>query len=221
MKSGKDQAFLLSGTVVGRLLEAERVTTAAPTDLRARVMARARRALAQPVARPFRRPGSATRIRFAVAAGLLLAGAGALAGRHGGWGGPPREVPVATPVLAAAPPVATAAAGPAAPEPAPAARSAPRARSRGRDFRVEVELLDQAQEAVTARRFEAALAILEAHARTFPNGALVEEREALLVRTLSSLGRSSEARQAGAAFRKQFPRSVLGQRFGVIPAAQE
>jgi outer membrane protein assembly factor BamD (BamD/ComL family) len=87
-------------------------------------------------------------------------------------------------------------------------------RSRAQDPKVELELLDLAQEAVTARRFQAAMAILEAHARRFPNGSLVEERQALVVRSLSGLGRTAEARQAAAAFRKRFPRSVLGRYAG-------
>jgi TolA-binding protein len=177
------------------------------------------------MARPFRRPGSVGRLRFAVAASLVLAGAGAIAGIRGGWRGRAEDLPGAPPAISAlpaVPPPATASGPPAlsALEPTPAARSAPRARARERDPRVELQLLDQAQEAVTAGRFEAALALLEAHARRFPNGALVEERDALLIRTLSSLGRSSEAREAGAVFRRRFPRSVLGNRVDE-PAAAE
>jgi hypothetical protein len=226
MSSGKDRPIPPLGPVIGRLLEAERATAAAPTDLRARVMSRARRTLSQPASRPFRRPESAKRLRFAVAAGVVLAGAGAIAGIHGGWQGRPRDLPVAPPATVATRAVAVPAAASApmalpAPEPVRASRSAPRARSRVRDPRIELELLDQAREAVRAGRFEAALAILELHALKFPEGSLVEEREALLIRTLSSLGRSFEARQAAAAFRQRFPRSVLGQRVGEMSAVHE
>ena len=84
MKSAKDHLVPPLGTVIGRLLEAERVTAAVPTDLRARVLSRARRELSQPVERPFRGSGSAHRLRFTVAASLVLAGTGAIAGIQGG-----------------------------------------------------------------------------------------------------------------------------------------
>jgi outer membrane protein assembly factor BamD (BamD/ComL family) len=81
--------------------------------------------------------------------------------------------------------------------------------------------LRQAQEAVAGDRFEAALAPLAEHARRFPSGRLVEEREALRVQALAKLGRVAEARQVAQAFRARFPRSVLLPRVGELPGARE
>jgi hypothetical protein len=46
------------------------------------------------------------------------------------------------------------------------------------------------------------------HARRFPEGRLGEEREALRVRALAAAGLGAQAKAAGAAFRRRFPRSV-------------
>jgi hypothetical protein len=54
-----------------------------------------------------------------------------------------------------------------------------------------------------------ALEALDAHARDFPAGQMIEEREALIVQALAQSGRTSEARAAAARFRARFPRSVF------------
>ena len=43
----------------------------------------------------------------------------------------------------------------------------------------------------------------------FPDGRLVEEREALRVQALAQLGRAAEAHEVAARFRRQYPRSML------------
>jgi len=78
----------------------------------------------------------------------------------------------------------------------------------------------QARAAVARGDFTGALSPINEHTRRFKNGRLVEEREALRVKALVGLGRSQEARQAAAAFRTRFPRSVLLPAVGRMPASQ-
>jgi len=47
------------------------------------------------------------------------------------------------------------------------------------------------------------------HRRQFPRGRLAEERDALAIRALISLGRTTEARQRARAFRTAYPNSFL------------
>ncbi len=53
-----------------------------------------------------------------------------------------------------------------------------------------------------------ALALTQEHARRFPRGELVEEREVLAIEALAGLGRRSEARARLDAFRRRFPQSL-------------
>jgi hypothetical protein len=53
--------------------------------------------------------------------------------------------------------------------------------------------------------------LVEEHARRFPAGSLVQEREVLAVELLRALGRAAEARARAAAFARTFPRSVYLQ----------
>ena len=85
----------------------------------------------------------------------------------------------------------------------------------GAGARVELRLLEQARAAVAREDFTMALQLLNAHARRFRSGRLVEERDALRVKVLASLGRRSEARRAAAQFEGRFPRSPL------LPAVTE
>src|SRR6185436_14136722 len=73
----------------------------------------------------------------------------------------------------------------------------------------ELGLLSPARAAVARGDFAAALPPIGEHARRFSNGRLAEEREALRIKALSGLGRSSEARRAASAFQARFPQSVL------------
>jgi TolA-binding protein len=88
-------------------------------------------------------------------------------------------------------------------------RHHPVAKVRGADPLAQVELLQHAHLAYARRDFRGALALVAEHARRFPNGPLAEECEALRVESLLAAGHVVEARRAGAAFAKRFPRSVL------------
>jgi hypothetical protein len=76
-------------------------------------------------------------------------------------------------------------------------------------YALELRVLQPARQAVARHDFASALATVAEHQRLFPSGILIEEREALRVKALVGLGHIAEARRAGAAFRKQFPRSAL------------
>jgi hypothetical protein len=77
------------------------------------------------------------------------------------------------------------------------------------DLSREREILDIAKTALGRGDASAALARTEDHARTYPRGALAEEREALAVQALVAAGRAAEAKSRAARFAKVFPKSVL------------
>lgn len=79
--------------------------------------------------------------------------------------------------------------------------------------RVELRLLQQARAAMAREDFVLAIQLLAEHARRFRAGRLVEEREALRVRSLAGLGRHGAARRAAADFEATLPRSPLLQVF--------
>lgn len=123
---------------------------------------------------------------------------------------------IATPVRAptdpsAEPPVTTGA--PAA-SPSPVIQTA----NPGRDDTLAKEraMLDVARSALSLGEAARALDVVERHAREFPRGKMSEEREALGVQSLVKLGRRDAAAIRGAAFRRQYPSSVLAP---VIEAA--
>ena len=74
---------------------------------------------------------------------------------------------------------------------------------------MELRLLQQARAAVAREDFLLAIQLLAEHARRFKTGRLVEEREALRVKSLAGLGRRGAARRAAADFEANFPRSPL------------
>jgi hypothetical protein len=208
------------------LLERGRIVRPVPDVVRARAMARARAAVAAAAAAPpdARFPAAAParghRLRFAVAASLVLIGgaAGAAAALLNHARGIPE--PAALPEHRAAAPARKPAVdlAPLPPEPAPAvapvappARIARHARplTPQESYAAELDLLHRAQAAHAGHNFARALALAAEHGRRFPNGRLAEEREALRVRSLAASGRSEEARRAAAAFAHRFPRSVL------------
>lgn len=80
-----------------------------------------------------------------------------------------------------------------------------------RDLQLAEErgLIEIARTALVKRDTERALTTLEDHARKFPAGQLVEERESLMVQALVNAGQVQEARERAAAFRKRFPDSML------------
>ena len=195
-------------------------------SLEARVIARARAAAAAEL--PERGAGwmpARPRWVFAAAAGVVLAlGAGAYAART--WIGvplspvtPPAQlaplasprasVPAAGPVVAAPPDVEAPAtiAPPAAP---PRKRIAGKANvAMARPTNAELQLLRAARQDVTRGDFGGALVVIAEHVRKFRNGGLVEEREALRVKSLAGLGRHEEAQRAAVRFHARFPHSVF------------
>ncbi len=76
----------------------------------------------------------------------------------------------------------------------------------------EAQLLRDADAALKAGDPRRAEALLAQHSASFPNGALVEEREAERVAVLCALGRTEQARAAASAFLRDRPRSPLATR---------
>jgi hypothetical protein len=73
----------------------------------------------------------------------------------------------------------------------------------------ERALLDVARADAAQGEAAQALGITEQHRRKFPRGRLSEEREALAIRALLSLGRAAQARERAQAFRSTYPNSFL------------
>jgi hypothetical protein len=202
---------------VRALIESEREIRPVSPSQRARVLDRAREALAAPritSARSLRTSGRPRWIAAAAAVAVSAAFAAAAYELHGQfWPAPAaREYRAPATVVTSAP--ATPVTPPPAVTPAPALADEPRpvpARepTRSDTVREELRLLQQAREDVARDDFAAALRPLAEHARRFKSGRLTEEREALRVKALAGLGRTDEARHAAAAFRTRFPRSVL------------
>lgn len=90
------------------------------------------------------------------------------------------------------------------PEPAPVASPSTLAE--------EMRILRSAQSALSAGDPDSALARLAEHARRFPTGAMVEEREAARIVALCRAGRREEARTAAATFLRERPTSPLAAR---------
>jgi hypothetical protein len=110
-----------------------------------------------------------------------------------------RGVPVsALPSVAPARPVASIAASVAS-EPAPSARG----------LAAERALLDVGRSALARGEAAEALAAADRHAKTYPEGALVEEREAIAIKALVGLGRRDEARARAAELERKYPNSLV------------
>ncbi len=198
------------------LLEQERSIPPVPAETKARILGRAREALAEAAAfRSFeRRPLPV--FRWAVSVGVI--GLASAAGGVAAFELCARTQAAATRVVAA-PAVAGpedqprrsatagAEAAPAGDAPEPAPSSGARPGGRGADE--EVRLLDRARAALDREQFAVAMGPIAEHARRFKHGRLAEEREALRVKALSGLGLRAEVRRAAAAFQARFPRSPL------------
>lgn len=97
-----------------------------------------------------------------------------------------------------------------APASAPSSRRAP---SPDADtLAKEARLLADARRASQAGAGERALALLDEHAHTFPNGWLANEREAERILVLCVLGRRAEATRAAAVFLEDRPKGPLTRR---------
>lgn len=195
--------------------------------LKARAFERARIASERPsgvIAQNDRAPAFESRrtLRTAwlVAAAVAIAGLSAAAVGVYAWGADeaPAVAPIATvgptptvpePQPDAAPPASSSDAQPVLERPTPARGSdtvrAPAAQS----YAAEVVLLEPARQSLSRGDYGAALSALAKHRREYPNGQLVEEREALRVRALWGLGQKGPALAAAKAFRKRYPRSAL------------
>jgi len=198
-------------------------------SVEARAIARAAAALESPEPAAARLPGP-PRWVFAVAAGAVLcAGAAAYAARA--WIGALLSRPPVHVAPAASPPASEPRQYiPVTPEVDPPAAIAPRAAAHVKRGVVktsasmvatnaELQLLRVAREDVTRADFAGALAVIAEHVRRFRNGILVEEREALRVKSLAGLGRHEEAQRAAVAFHARFPRSVFLSTFERIQDA--
>jgi hypothetical protein len=119
---------------------------------------------------------------------------------------PAISVPVASAVPPPAPEPAPSAA-PSAPVALPPAPAVPSSTSTS--LSAERALIDSARAALTSGDAAAALALLDSHARRFPRPQLTEEREALRIQSLVTLGRYDEARATAARFRASSPGSLF------------
>lgn len=88
--------------------------------------------------------------------------------------------------------------------PAESSRAAPVASSAPS----EAELLEQARAALKTNPSRALQRVNE-HARRFPRGVLVQEREVLAIQALRQLGRDAEAERRAEAFARAFPGSAF------------
>jgi hypothetical protein len=77
------------------------------------------------------------------------------------------------------------------------------------DLAAELAFVQMARTALARQNFSAALDATEQHARKFPSGKLVEERESLAIQALTGEGRDAEARARAARFRAMYPHSLL------------
>jgi hypothetical protein len=210
---------------VEEVIEQGRPVPPAPDVVRARLLARARAAVAASRASSTPIPALSTPTawrgrRIAVAAGLLLVfvTAGAAASLYSRVARAPEFVPTIwapgpAAVRTSAPGVETAQ----APEPGPSTRRQRPHRSLApqESYAAELQLLQRAQSEYASHDFANALVLVAEHGRRFPNGRLAEEREALRVRSLAHAGRGDEARRALASFAKRFPHSAF------LPRLQE
>jgi hypothetical protein len=197
---------------VRSLLERERSIAVLPAAARARALSRARAALATGVATRSLTPRAPSTVRWAAAAGLACmasVASGAAAYMLG-----VRARPSAPPVVASPPKESPPPHGSAGDEPllgllaAPMRETSPAHAGAGA-VRVEMRLLEQARVAFGREDFVRAIELLAEHARRFRKGRLVEEREALRIKSLAGLGRRTDARRAATQFEENFPRSPL------------
>jgi TolA-binding protein len=160
------------------------------------------------------------RTAWLVAAAVAIAGLSAAAVGVYAWGADeaPAVAPIATvgptPTVPAPQPDAAPSSSPSHAQPVPERRTPPRGSDTVRapaaqSYAAEVVLLEPARQSLSRGDYGAALSALAKHRREYPNGQLVEEREALRVRALWGLGQKGPALAAAKAFRKRYPRSAL------------
>ena len=92
--------------------------------------------------------------------------------------------------------------------PAPTRTTAPSS-SPDVDLAAERTLIDRARMALARRQSAAALEAVDAHAKSYPRGRLVEEREAIGIQALVQAGRAGDARARADRFRVAYPNSIF------------
>jgi hypothetical protein len=115
--------------------------------------------------------------------------------------------PVAPPVFVA-PPATLSAPAELAPPPSSASAALTHGKPPAATPPSEAELLEQARAAIKTDPSRA-LQRANEHARRFPRGVLVQEREVLAIQALRRLGRDAEADRRADAFGKAFPGSAF------------
>jgi hypothetical protein len=216
------------------LFATERELAPEPDEVRQRAVQRARASLPRMLELPRpRRAAGMRRMRIgeAAAAAVLLTGLCALAFEAGyrmktrSLPAPvPAHAPTAAPsvIVVSVPALPSADATPRDLEPPPATsgvapvKPAAAASSPADAYAMELRVLQPAQRAVARQDYASALAAIATHQRRFPSGRLAEEREALRVKALLGLGRTSDARRAGVAFGEHFPQSALRGRIDTM-----
>ena len=208
------------------LLAKERSISPESSELRARVMTRARAALetrATPIGHFWRRRATLL-VAAALVTGFAAVAIAAWQGLRAPSGHLPRIAPPASgphdaPARAPEHPIQAPPPQKGEAEPTTLEKgnvvAAPRSSSPsdvGDAYALELGLLQRAREAVASGKFSTALDAITEHQRRFPTGRLREEREALRVKALAGLGRNDEARLAAKRFRERFPQSVLSNR---------
>lgn len=209
------------------LFEAERsYEEGPPSEARARIREGVVAALALPQAeqgpkgeRALGDAGGISRARAALGMlGTFAIGAGVGAAVMHATEAPSKApAPTVSPVATLAPPASSASAipprsaevvAPAHSRPSPSPPTAASAVDAAEAVAAERALLDAARVLLAQGEPQQALDLVERHAKSFPRGRLVEEREALAVRTLVKAGRYDEAHKRGASFEAMWPRSL-------------
>lgn len=202
------------------VMEQGREIRPAPDVVRARLLARARAAVAASKASPNSIPApSAPTVwrgrRVALAASVVVAFAtvAVAAAFHARVPRSPEIAPT-PPRAPDRPAVSHLGQGPQSrrpPQPVSAARiqRPHRLITPQESYAAELRLLQRAQSEYASHEFIDALVPLAEHRHRFPNGRLAEEREALRVESLVRAGRDDEARRALATFANHFPHSAF------------
>jgi hypothetical protein len=126
---------------------------------------------------------------------------------------------VILPVMSTPAPVSSASAAPPA-DSRTSKRTTPSVVIQGSDLARERALLDLARSAASQGEPARVLEQTERHRAQFARGKLAEEREALAIRALLSLGRTSEARTRAEAFHLAYPNSLLAPAIDSALSAQ-
>jgi outer membrane protein assembly factor BamD (BamD/ComL family) len=80
----------------------------------------------------------------------------------------------------------------------------------------ENALIEPAVRELRARRFETATTLAMEHERRFPDGALSQTRDMVLIEALLMLGERSNALERAARFRERFPDSLYRQKLDTL-----